>query len=749
MQIGRRSFILGCGCAACLAGAPGLRKKSIDGIEIPLPPPERPRLYLRAAHAAGLRARMKHPALQPVLKRLEAQAARSEQHKTEWAAVEYLVSRDQAHGRRVVEDCLRLLRASELPKRGDAARVTGRMMVTGAMVYDWLYPLLTADEKQEYIKELIRLAKTLECGYPPTGQGAVTGHSSEAMLMRDMVSAGIAIYDEYPEMYELAAGRVFREHIPARNWFYPGHAYHQGDSYGPYRFSWDVYPLFMFDRMGAGSIYTAELGKVPYHFVYTTRPDGQRLRSGDTFFTDSTPRGQAWPEGQGTMLAASYYRDGVLLSQFLRQGARSGENDIFEFLWRDPDLKPQPIEKLPLSRYFGSPFGWMIARTGWGDNAVIAEMKVNEYNFVNHQHADAGAFQIYYKGALAVDTGAYQGVNGAYGSEHAKNYSWRTIAHNSLLVYDPREDFGEARGYGNEGGQRIPNRRYEARNIEVLRAPENGYQTGEVLSHGFGPGTQVPDYTLLQGDLTRAYSAKVKDVRRSNVFLNLRNDKVPAALVVFDRVVSTDPSFRKHWLLHSLEEPRVEGNTAVIDVTEHGQRGRLNLDVLLPAAENAAVAKVGGPGKEFWVFGKNYPNHPRAERLEHGSFENGAWRVEVCPKEPAAEDLFLTVMQVTDRQTGERWPVEPLAADGRAGCILRGPAVSWAVLLREDSARSAEPVAFTVPQGRAFRFLVTDLAPGTWRARGAGASRTIRVAGDSGAAWFEGPGGSWRLSREG
>ena len=43
----------------------------------------------------------------------------------------------------------------------------------------------------------------------------------------------------------------------------------------------------------------------------------------------------------------------------------------------------------------------MVARTGWGDDAVIAEMKINEYNFVNHQHLDAGAFQIYYRGALA------------------------------------------------------------------------------------------------------------------------------------------------------------------------------------------------------------------------------------------------------------------------------------------------------------------------------------------------------------
>lgn len=104
------------------------------------------------------------------------------------------------------------------------------MMVTGAIVYDWLYPLLTAEQKREFVIELVRLAKTQECGYPPVGGGSVTGHTSEAMIMRDMLSAGVAIYDEAPEMYRLAAGRFFREHLPARNWFYPGNAYHQGDS---------------------------------------------------------------------------------------------------------------------------------------------------------------------------------------------------------------------------------------------------------------------------------------------------------------------------------------------------------------------------------------------------------------------------------------------------------------------------------------------------------------------------------------
>jgi hypothetical protein len=722
--------------------------QEIDGTRVPVPPAEHPRLYLRAEHVAQLPQRLTDPVLKQAIERMQAYAKRSPQLKAEWDALQYLVTHEPESGRATIEAVLPLLQQCELADKQDACRETGRMMVTGAIVYDWCYELLTREEKQAFIRELIRLAETQECGYPPTRQGSVTGHASEAMIMRDTLSAGIAIYDEFPEMYRLAAGRFFREHLPARNWFYPGHAYHQGDSYGPHRYSWDTYPLWIFDRLGAGNVYNSEQRFVPYLWIYTTRPDGQRLRAGDTFAC-STPRGRPWSQYIGTLLTASYYHDGILLDQFQRQGGSGGNETIFEVLWRDTALQSRSITTLPLSWYSGSPFGWTVARTGWDENSVIAEMKINEYNFVNHQHLDAGAFQVYYQGALAIDSGIYQGGSaGGYGSSHCLNYLWRTIAHNSLLVYDPNEKFG-GRGYGNDGGQRLPHGRSEARDLNVLLAPANGYRTGKVLAHGFGPNAQTPDFTFLQGDLTDAYGKKVRQVTRSFVFLNLRNSQVPAVLIVFDRVVSADPAFRKYWLLHTLEEPRVDSISAVVDCSEHGNSGRLILNTLLPAATNVDLTKVGGPGKEYWVFGRNWANDVDPQRLERTSIEPGAWRIEVSPKAAAAEDLFLNVMQVTDRQSLARWPVRAIEAGERVGCLLEGPDDSWAVLMRRDSRRSAEPVKFTVPGGRVSHVLITDLSPGQWRARqeSSGEVHNITVGEDSGAAWFEGPAGAWTLSR--
>ncbi|HOD82337.1 MAG: Heparin and heparin-sulfate lyase precursor [Planctomycetes bacterium ADurb.Bin126] len=732
--------------------------KDVRGVRLPVPPAEHPRLYLRASQVAALKARLEHPMLKPLAQRLASMARRSDQYRVEWEALQYLVGGDREKGRATIEETLRLLRKAELPHRQDACRVTGRWMVTGAIVYDWLYPLLTDDQKRAFVRELVRLAGTQECGYPPTRQGSVTGHASEAMIMRDMLSAGIAVYDEFPDLYDHAAGRVLGEHVPARNWLYAGGAHHQGTSYGPHRFSWECYPLFIFDRLGAGNVYNPAQRNVPYWYVYKTRPDGQRLRGGDGFLDARRP-GQVWPAWMGPVLIASYYGDPALLSQHLAQGGRSDDGElIFEFLWRDEKLEARPIDALPLSRYFGPPCGWMIARTSWGQDATIAEMKVNVYNFANHQHLDAGVFQIYHKGALAMDTGLYKGSSGAYGSPHCSNYYWRTVAHNCLLVHDPGEQFGRS-GYGNDGGQRLPNRRSEPRTLQDLLAPAKGYRTGEVLAHGFGPDAKAPDWTLLSGDITAAYSSKVRDVRRQMVFLHLPEPKVPAVMIVLDRVVSADPAFKKSWLLHTQEEPRLERAGAVVDRTAGEQTGRLVLSALLPEPDNLDVERIGGPGKEFWSNGQNWKNDPETSEEVKARMELGTWRIELSPRKPSAEDLFLTVMQMTDRESGGRLAASRIDAGERVGVRLSaradsappdgGTADTWVVLSRRDLRRSGRAVTVELTGPNRTRCLVTDLEAGQWSLRPAGGARqTITVPSDSGTAWFQAGPGKTTLQRE-
>lgn len=88
--------------------------KDVDGVKIPVPPSNRPRLYLRPEHVSELRARRDHPVLAPVVERLESLARRREQFKLEWDAVEYLIGGNRKLGRDTVERALALLKQSEL-----------------------------------------------------------------------------------------------------------------------------------------------------------------------------------------------------------------------------------------------------------------------------------------------------------------------------------------------------------------------------------------------------------------------------------------------------------------------------------------------------------------------------------------------------------------------------------------------------------------------------------------------------------
>jgi heparin/heparan-sulfate lyase len=87
------------------------------------------------------------------------------------------------------------------------------------IVYDWCHKFFSNDELQIVISTIKRIASKMESGYPPVKQSSITGHSSEYLIMRDLMMAGIAAYDEDPEIYNLAAGRFFDEHLPARNFF--------------------------------------------------------------------------------------------------------------------------------------------------------------------------------------------------------------------------------------------------------------------------------------------------------------------------------------------------------------------------------------------------------------------------------------------------------------------------------------------------------------------------------------------------
>ncbi len=773
------------------------------------PPAGHPRLFARDADLEGIRSQLSAPQLSKiwarlsnaanntsngVLKIVAANATNYDQlllTSIKAKALTYLLYGNTAKGQEAVEMMSNYLRTVQFVTGDPASRPRGDTILASAMVYDWCYPLLTAGQRSDFIERFKGMASAMEISFPPNRQGALVGHGAEVQLMRDQLGAAVAFYDEAPAIYDVVAARFFADFISARSYSYAAQSHHQGVSYGPVRYMADLYASWIFRRMGAGDVLPATQQMTPYHWLYMRRPDGQLMRDGDTYQSYYMQYGQYWIEPIAYLLPASYYADPLLqheldLQMSAFEKAKIGNldadvDDIWHVLFADAELAQQAAPApLPLSKYFPHPSGMMVARTAWSDGvqsqsgAAIATMKIGGMQYRNHQHLDAGNFQLYYKGSLASASGIYEGVSKyipvegkscsgsdgsnsmGYGKKHDMNYYKRTIAHNAMLVFDPNENFG--RDLSNDGGQRwvTPANREETfsqgellnlRPDDVL--PSNQWKeyssvVAEVSRHQFGPDATAPDFSYLKGDLSKAYSEKVSEVKRSFVFLNLKNTLHPAALIVFDKVVSSNPSFAKTWLLHSQTEPLIEGDTVTIKRVDNGYNGKLVNRTLLPAGDNVNIKPGHEAGQEYLVNGKDYPTLAACER---NTEESRGWRVEVSPKAKAASDTFLNVMQVMDANGGPAaLPVTMIASEQMSGVQIQ----DRVVLFAKDGEDLSGPASFVLPVStQAMQVLVTDLSPGVWSVGLAGGTPVQHeVKADEGTIYFVATaGGSYLLQR--
>jgi heparin/heparan-sulfate lyase len=248
-------------------------------------------------------------------------------------------------------------------------------------------------------------------------------------------------------------------------------------------------------------------------------------------------------------------------------------------------------------------------------------------------------------GWLALDSGVYDAE-----TKHRGRYYARTIAHNTITVTDPNEEFpGGTWGYGEEG--QGPNDGGQLCNVGPTYVtdvqPDDEYHRGRIVTY-----EATDHYVFVVGDTTRSYNpAKLKEFTRA--FLYIR----PDVFIIFDRVESTDPAYKKRWLLHSATEPELAEDEAEIVSGD----GRMALRRVLP--QDAEVTVVGGPGHEFEVNGTNYAPGRKCDAQEAGN-----WRIEVSPREPQARDYFLNVM-VTGGARAEVRPEVSGTADAQRAAV--------------------------------------------------------------------------------
>lgn len=703
--------------------------KEARNYQPPIVPPAHPRLFVNPQTLPELRQRVMRGENLPVWQKVEAVAKKpcgivlppGEGEINGNAALEdvisqkafyYLIAGDEAAGREAVALILPYMRRVAFGNMLDITRQVGAAIYTASLVYDWCYPLLTPGDRDSLRADMLRLAETMECSWPPFGQNILNGHGNEAQINRDLLSMSIAVYDEDPVPYRYCSYLVLEKLVPMRRFEYQSPRHSQGISYGAYRLGWELQAKILMERMAGMPVFDPNVNQVYKFWLYMRAPSGFMLRDGD-----GSSWSPYWNSRQAMLLFTAISSSPVMKGELMRQNPGL-LNRVLYLLLNDPDLKPEPsLESLPLTIDFGHVIGGMVARTGWrmdkDSNDAVVSVKGGGYHMGNHDHADAGDFQVYFRGPIITPLGIYK----YYGTTYDYNFAKRSGSRSMLLVVDPNEKFlnTEANDGGSRFNQRLP------RNLEDLLKMQV-FRYGTVLSCSFGPSEHRPTFSIFSANLAQAYSKKVKELVRTLCVLNLGNEKHPAVVLVHDRLEVSNPAFRKYWQVTTLRPPELTENGAILSSYTRGQLkpvlprpfaypvktpepvGKLDLQMLIPKASERTLQVFSGEDADS-VFGKRY--EPRMLTPEAK-----AYRLMFSPKKDSAEEEFFAVMRLYAEDEKNPLPMQVQELPE----VLVTCVADRVVILKRNVSFLSRRLEITLPESKGPRqIMIYGLKPGQWR----------------------------------
>jgi hypothetical protein len=323
-----------------------------------------------------------------------------------------------------------------------------------------------------------------------------------------------------------------------------------------------------------------------------------------------------------------------------------------DFLWRDTTVKKGDLSSFRLSHLSPGP-GYVYARSSWEDDATYFFFKCGD-RFTAHQHLDVGHFLIYKYEELAGDGGYYD----KFGTTHDVNYHLRTIAHSTILVYDPSETWPGIRAgtvTGNDGGQHHnwPHHNGAVADPAQWLRERHLYDIADLLAF-----EDTGAYVYVAGDCTRAYSPrKLSCFTRQIVFLR------PGTFVIFDRVCATKPEFTKTWVLQAMKLPVASSGHLVVT----NGKGRLFLQTLLP--ENPQVRLVSGA--DLYTYGGH--SYPPARNTGPAP----ECRIEISPSVPQTTDYFLHVLTAAVAEIAEADNATATVTDTQVQVKLRAATITF------------------------------------------------------------------------
>ena len=446
-------------------------------------------------------------------------------------------------------------------------------------------------------------------------QNALTLYNAEGLTeaQKDTVNQWYeTIYDKHSNGF-IPCWSYYRDDDGGWNW---------GAAYAMWSLV-DQFQLFENMRIGTDKNYYEDLPWVQNsinQYVYFIQPDNNCIHLGDGQMAISADR--------TIYLHASIYNDPRSLWM-----AQYWSADQFmtwtiprfqKLLFKDFTMPQVSQPDLPLN-WWADKVGLSVSRSSWDEDAVMLTFFNSPSKRAAHEHRDNNSFAIFKDKPLLLDAGYYD----AYGTSHYKNYYERTIAHNTICVYDSMETYyGFGEEVSNDGGQIESPKLW---NYDDIFLPE--HQRGEWIKYASGP-----NYEYNIADAQLSYDEDKLDLfRRRLLYIK------PNKMIVVDHVHLKNTGSHQRdifWIAHFANRPIINGSVTETSIPNHivsyngdsytsvNGNGSIAIKTLLP--ESTIATLIGGEGYKYWVDGVNYAPDPLPDTNRYRS--TGNWRIEVRPE---------------------------------------------------------------------------------------------------------------------
>ncbi|MDI6780760.1 MAG: hypothetical protein QME49_01410 [bacterium] len=384
---------------------------------------------------------------------------------------------------------------------------------------------------------------------------------------------------------------------------------------------------------------------------------------------------------------------------------------------------------LPLNKRFEK-HGWVSMRSDWeNEDATFATFMCHTYQF-NRIGLFSNSFTIWKnRGPLLFNRG-WGDHNAAFG-DFTDSWNSFLFINNSLLKYDSN---GRQMENGEDG--------FDAQ--KFIPSNDFWYKTGGIKYFE----TRQGKYNYIYGDASKAYLCKwrrphIDECRVLDIFtrqfIYFCGDNGPAPesdyFIVFDRVKTKHAETEKHMLLQMNYDPMIIKDNWDINQQISGENiaggkwkynnphhfvitnagynnahGKAFVKTLLP--ENTTVYKIGGQGHQFNDW---YGNDPRNSALgvnytepltDEQKFYWGEYRLHIVPTSTRQEDIFLHAIEATDASHTTPVSMEKISSNSVVGARIG----QYIALFNTKEEFLLNGQAF-LPYNGQFNILVADLEP--------------------------------------